>query len=198
MGLLWRWCKQVFEAGEHAHFAWGLLVWAFPPATGIYAGLIAWGRHMNIMSIVLLAFLCGFASWVLIFLGALLWRAVRRHRKIPLHEAARLAFEALEGGVTSAMAGHAFFAPRGPLRYMAMKLYHRGVDIYGKQLPSTVSRLIDDSAFFAGEISADAKTIANTDGGAITHTDLTVEREAVRAAIKELVAKEAEQLKPAA
>jgi hypothetical protein len=105
---------------------------------------------------------------------------------IPLSDAARIAFEALEGTSFADAAVEPNFAPGGPLRFSANKLLSGGIPIFGKRHPSQVSRPIPDEAFFNHEISKDAATLVDSGTGEVTHTDLVTIRGPVNAVIQKL------------
>lgn len=125
--------------------------------------------------------------WPLFPARSRLWsRRVLPGRMIPLHDAARMAFEAIEGTVLEMTARRPASAPHGPLCFMATKLFTAGVPIYGKQVPSSRVSLVRDDFLFANEFARDATVAQDQTSHAVTFTDLTVKQRDAEAAIKVL------------
>ncbi len=113
------------------------------------------------------------------------WSRFFPARMIPLHDAARMAFEAVEGTVLEMTARRPANAPHGPLCFMATKLFTAKVDIYGKQVPSSQSLPIKDDFLSEHEFAKDATVAQHQSSHAVTFTDLKAKRGEVKAAIEE-------------
>lgn len=118
-----------------------------------------------------------------VLMGAQSDEAKVTNDEIPLSEAARMALEAIDGSVFSGAARRPFNAPKGALCFLAERLYADGVPIYGKQVPSSKSMAVPDTALFGAAFAQDATVIEDDSSHRVTYSDLMVRRSDLDAAI---------------
>ena len=104
---------------------------------------------------------------------------------LPLQEAARLAYEAVEGTVLGMQAHRLPNAPDGPLCFMAEKLYMADMPIYGKRFPSSKVMRLDTDILFSQKFKQDAAVVED-ENNRVTYTDLTAKRGEMTTAIEAL------------
>lgn len=184
---IWKWVKGLLELGGHMQTVWSVWTWLGVSAmTGVVASLIAYLKQMDGLWI----FIAGLATLVFMFgavvLGHMALTVIRgaAGKFMPLREAARLAYEAVEGSLVSRIA--AAKGPEGALHYFAKEVFYAVPVVLGRKCPSTqlrpVSRYLPEAfAFTEGGNAAMSVTT-----GEIAYKDLCVIRSDFKQALAEI------------
>lgn len=105
---------------------------------------------------------------------------------IPLHDAARLALDAIDGSVLAVAARRQFNAPNGALCFVATRLFMDEIPIYGKQIPSSKLLKISADLLFANEFANNATIAQNMHAKEVTYIDLAIKKSDLNVAIIKL------------
>lgn len=111
------------------------------------------------------------------------------HGRIKLGDAAKIAYESVEGTL---LGGFARAHTRGALWYMAHKIFYEVDIVWGKRVPSTKLSKIHTIAAHVYEFSDDCNTFKSPEGQ-VLWTEMAISKQEFKTALKQIQKEAAER-----